>query len=198
MRARFPSFCTRTGKPANSGSPCIPWKKAADHISFIRRRAFGNSGNTTTVNSQLHPHAKRIGDRTSIANKPRRHYNSRPDFFWITAIQSGTPHRIEFDHRPPSTGDVALIATTVCGWYLTNSTLLDQTAIACQLSTMPTSTRNSSRKSVTGDKPRGGKNGSARRSVDSAKLSKKWRFAPDAIGMVDGPGDLSRRKGLSV
>jgi len=30
-----------------------------------------------------------------------------------------------------------------------------------------------------------------------AKLRKKWQFAPDAIGMVDGPKDLSRRKGLS-
>jgi hypothetical protein len=31
----------------------------------------------------------------------------------------------------------------------------------------------------------------------AAKLRKKWRFAPDAIDMVDGPRDLSRRKGLS-
>jgi len=30
-----------------------------------------------------------------------------------------------------------------------------------------------------------------------SKLRKKWQFAPDAIGMVSGPSDLSQRKGLS-
>ena len=33
--------------------------------------------------------------------------------------------------------------------------------------------------------------------VVTAKASKKWRFAPDAIGMFNGPRDLSRRRGLS-
>ena len=63
---------------------------------------------------------------------------------------------------------------------------------------MRMSTRNSSQKSAT--------NGKARKIGDSstvgtlaiaAKLRKKWRFAPDAIGMVEGPKDLSQRKGLS-
>jgi hypothetical protein len=31
----------------------------------------------------------------------------------------------------------------------------------------------------------------------SLKRKDKWQFAPDAIGMVDGPSDLSQRKGLS-
>ena len=29
------------------------------------------------------------------------------------------------------------------------------------------------------------------------KRKDKWQFAADAIGMVDGPADLSQRKGLS-
>ena len=33
--------------------------------------------------------------------------------------------------------------------------------------------------------------------VFSAKPKKKWQFAPDAIGMVRGPKNLSQRKGLS-
>jgi hypothetical protein len=33
--------------------------------------------------------------------------------------------------------------------------------------------------------------------VFSLKRKTDWRFAPDAIGMMDGPADLSRRKGLS-
>jgi len=33
--------------------------------------------------------------------------------------------------------------------------------------------------------------------VFSLKRKDKWQFAPDAIGMVDGPADLSGRKGLS-
>jgi len=31
----------------------------------------------------------------------------------------------------------------------------------------------------------------------SLKRRAKWRFAPDAIGIVDGPTDLSQRRGLS-
>jgi hypothetical protein len=33
--------------------------------------------------------------------------------------------------------------------------------------------------------------------VFSLKRKNKWQFAPDAVGIVDGPADLSRRKGLS-
>jgi hypothetical protein len=33
--------------------------------------------------------------------------------------------------------------------------------------------------------------------VFSLKRKDKWQFATDAIGMVDGPADLSQRKGLS-
>lgn len=32
--------------------------------------------------------------------------------------------------------------------------------------------------------------------VVTAKASRKWRFAPDAIGMFNGPRDLSGRRGL--
>ena len=32
----------------------------------------------------------------------------------------------------------------------------------------------------------------------AAKLRKAWRFAEDAIGMMEGSRDLSARKGLSV
>ena len=33
--------------------------------------------------------------------------------------------------------------------------------------------------------------------VFSLKRKDKWQFAPDAVGIVDGPADLSQRKGLS-
>lgn len=33
--------------------------------------------------------------------------------------------------------------------------------------------------------------------VFSLRRKDKWQFAADAIGMVDGPTDLSQRKGLS-
>ena len=33
--------------------------------------------------------------------------------------------------------------------------------------------------------------------VFSLKRGDKWHFSEDAIGMVDGPADLSQRKGLS-
>ncbi len=33
--------------------------------------------------------------------------------------------------------------------------------------------------------------------VFSLRRKDAWHFAPDAIGMVDGPADLSQRKGLS-
>jgi hypothetical protein len=33
--------------------------------------------------------------------------------------------------------------------------------------------------------------------VFSLKRRDAWHFAPDAIGMMDGPSDLSQRKGLS-
>jgi hypothetical protein len=33
--------------------------------------------------------------------------------------------------------------------------------------------------------------------IFSLKRRANWQFAPDAIGMVDGPADLSQRKGLS-
>lgn len=56
-------------------------------------------------------------------------------------------------------------------------------------------TRNSSRKTATGGKAL--KAGSGSTVTVTAKLRKKWQFAPDAIGMVAGPKDLSRRKGLS-
>jgi len=32
--------------------------------------------------------------------------------------------------------------------------------------------------------------------IFSVKREDNWRFAPDVIGMVDGPSDLSQRKGL--
>ena len=54
------------------------------------------------------------------------------------------------------------------------------------------STRSASEKTV----PSGRKNTATERSSASAKLRKKWRFAPDAIGMVNGPKNLSRRKRL--
>jgi hypothetical protein len=54
---------------------------------------------------------------------------------------------------------------------------------------------NPSRKSLIGVKAP--KTGSSSIATFAAKLRKKWQFAPDAIGMVDGPKDLSRRKGLS-
>ena len=56
-------------------------------------------------------------------------------------------------------------------------------------------TSNSSRKSAIDGKARKAGNGSTL--TFAAKLRKKWQFAPDAIGMVGGPKDLSRRKGLS-
>ena len=56
-------------------------------------------------------------------------------------------------------------------------------------------TSNSSRKSAIGGKALKAGNGST--VAFAGKLRKKWQFAPDAIGMVDGPKDLSRRKGLS-
>jgi hypothetical protein len=58
--------------------------------------------------------------------------------------------------------------------------------------------RNSSRKSATTSHAlKIGSNSTAGTLAIAAKLRKKWRFAPDAIGMVDGPKDLSQRKGLS-
>lgn len=39
--------------------------------------------------------------------------------------------------------------------------------------------------------------GTGSTAIFAAKLRKKWQFASDALGMVDGPRDLSRRKGLS-
>ena len=56
-------------------------------------------------------------------------------------------------------------------------------------------TSNVARKSVVGGKA--GKAGNDSSTAFAVKLRKKWQFAPDAIGMVDGPKDLSRRKGLS-
>lgn len=56
-------------------------------------------------------------------------------------------------------------------------------------------TRTSSRKSTTGGKAGQRTNGATR--VLAVKRNKKWRFAPDAIGMFRGPRDLSLRKGLS-
>lgn len=56
-------------------------------------------------------------------------------------------------------------------------------------------TRNSPRESAAGGKTL--KAGTGSTAAFAAKLRKKWQFAPDAIGMVDGPKDLSRRKGLS-
>ncbi|MDO8539293.1 MAG: hypothetical protein Q7S40_02550 [Opitutaceae bacterium] len=60
---------------------------------------------------------------------------------------------------------------------------------------MRTNTRNTSGKSAINSKTLKPGNGS--KLAVAGKLRKKWRFAPDAIGMVDGPRDLSRRKGLS-
>ncbi|BET66202.1 hypothetical protein ASA1KI_11200 [Opitutales bacterium ASA1] len=34
--------------------------------------------------------------------------------------------------------------------------------------------------------------------VFASKPRKAWTFAEDAVGMVDGPEDLSQRKGLSA
>ena len=63
---------------------------------------------------------------------------------------------------------------------------------------MRMSTHNSSRKSATNGKAlKIGSNSTAGTLAFAAKLRKKWRFAPDAIGMIDGPKDLSQRKGLS-
>jgi hypothetical protein len=56
-------------------------------------------------------------------------------------------------------------------------------------------TSNVSRKSAVAVKA--GKAGNDSTAAFAVKLRKKWQFAPDAIGMVDGPKDLSRRKGLS-
>lgn len=57
----------------------------------------------------------------------------------------------------------------------------------------------SSRKPEVSGKPVGVGNGAAvLTSTISTKIRKKWRFAPDAIGMVSGPRDLSQRKGLSA
>jgi hypothetical protein len=56
-------------------------------------------------------------------------------------------------------------------------------------------TNNPLRRSTIDGKPR--KTGTGSTAVFAAKLRKKWQFASDAIGMVDGPRDLSRRKGLS-
>lgn len=39
--------------------------------------------------------------------------------------------------------------------------------------------------------------GNKRAATRRTKLHKKWLFAHDAIGLVDRPSDLSRRKGLS-
>jgi hypothetical protein len=50
-------------------------------------------------------------------------------------------------------------------------------------------------KSLTGAKS--GRKGNGAVPVLSAKAAKKWSFAPDAIGMFNGPRDLSRRRGLS-
>jgi len=50
-------------------------------------------------------------------------------------------------------------------------------------------------KSMTGAKAGRKSNGAV--PVLSTKSAKKWRFAPDAIGMFNGPRDLSRRRGLS-
>lgn len=61
---------------------------------------------------------------------------------------------------------------------------------------MRTSTRNSPLKSAIAGKASKNRNASA--PVSTAKLRKKWQFAPDAIGMFSGPRDLSQRKGLSA
>jgi hypothetical protein len=61
---------------------------------------------------------------------------------------------------------------------------------------MSTSTRNATRPAVvTGKAAKTGRSPSA---LLTTKLRKKWQFAPDAIGMIGGPRDLSRRKGLSA
>ena len=56
-------------------------------------------------------------------------------------------------------------------------------------------TNNTLRRSTIDGKPRKDDTGST--VVFAAKLRKKWQFASDAIGLVDGPRDLARRKGLS-
>lgn len=64
---------------------------------------------------------------------------------------------------------------------------------------MRTSNRHSSRKSSAKIKTRKVATGlTGGISSVASKLSKKWRFAPDAIGMFDGPKNLSQRKGLSA
>ena len=58
-------------------------------------------------------------------------------------------------------------------------------------------TRSFSRKPAAGGKAVAVTNGAAGRTPAlAAKLRKKWRFAPDAIGMFSGPRDLSLRKGI--
>jgi hypothetical protein len=41
-------------------------------------------------------------------------------------------------------------------------------------------------------------NGARPRPAAAGKPAKAWRFAPDAIGMMSGPRDLSLREGLSA
>ncbi len=45
--------------------------------------------------------------------------------------------------------------------------------------------------------PKAVRKGNGANHASAAKVTKKWRFAPDAIGMFNGPRDLSSRKGLS-
>ena len=61
---------------------------------------------------------------------------------------------------------------------------------------MRTKSNHSSRKSDAGVKAARSRNGGTQ--ALAARVSKQWRFAPDAIGMFSGPRDLSLRKGMSA